>query len=243
MRTALLLALCLPVSADGLANLKANLAKLNGGDAVKATVDHAFWRQTTEDKKPVQTQGRVAVAVEDGAQGLRLAWGRPLLQQAAQEAKVQAQNPEKPAGTRSALRAIDAVEAGELVNYADTLLRNLDTAQLLEEKDDTWQGKPARLLKLKVEPRMPASQKKYVKKLDVQASIWVGADGLPLAASDTMAFTASRFFISFEGSSKHERRFQRVGNRLVVAYQQVEDANSGFGQSTASKQTTTVTIN
>jgi hypothetical protein len=243
MRPVLLALLCLPLAADGLTSLRANLQKVNGGDALKATVDYGFWRQTTEDKKPVQSQGRVAVTVEDGAQGLRLGWARPVLQQAAQEAKAQAQNPDKTAGTRSALRAIDAVEAEELVNFAEPLLRTLEGAQLLEEQDDTWQGRPARRLKLKVEPKLPASQKKYIKKLDVQAFIWVGPDGLPLAASNTTAFTASRFFISFEGTTKEERRFQRVGNRLVVAFHQSEDSNSGFGQSTANKRTTTVTVN
>ena len=244
MRPSLIaLLLTLPLSADGLASLKTNLAKLNGGDAVKATVDYGFWRQTTEDKKPVQTQGKVTVNVEDGPLGLRLGWGKQVLQQAAQESRAQAKDPEKTTGTRSALRAVDAIEAAELLNYAEPLLRSLEGAQLLEEKTDTWQGQPAHLLILKVEAKMPASQKKYIKKLDVQAKVWVGGDGLPLAASVNMAYTASRFFISFEGSQKEERRFQKTGNRLVVASTQSEDSNSGFGQSTSSKKTTTVSLN
>lgn len=244
MRPALIaLCLALPLSADGLTSLRSNLAKLQGGDPVKATVDYGFWRQTTEDKKPVQTQGRVTVHVEDGPQGLRLGWGKQLLQQAAQESRAQAKDPEKTSGTRSALRAVDAIEATELLNYAEPLLRSLEGAQLLEEKAETWQGQPAHLLILKVEPKMPASQKKYIKKMDLQAKIWVGADGLPLATSLNMAYSASRFFISFDGTQKEERRFQKAGNRLVVATLQSEDTNHGFGQSTANKKTTTVSLN
>lgn len=240
-----LLALCLvlPLSADGLTTLKSNLAKLNGSDSVKATVDYGFWQQTTEDKKPVQTQGRATISVEDGPQGLRLGWGKQVLQQAAQESRAKAKDPEKTTGTRTALRAVDAIEAAELMNYAEPMLRSLEGAQLLEEKADTWQGQPAQLLILKVEPKMAASQKKYIKKMDLQAKVWVGADGLPLATSLHMAFTASRFFISFEGTQKEERNFQKAGNRLVVANLRTEDTHSGFGQSTASKKTTTVSLN
>lgn len=240
-----LLALCLvlPLSADGLTNLRTNLAKLGGGDAVKATVDYGFWQQTTEDKKPVQTQGKVIVNVEDGPQGLRLGWGKQVLQQAAQESRAKAKDPEKTTGTRTALKTVDAIEAAELMNYAEPLLRSLEGAQLLEEKAESWQGHPAQLLILKVEPKMPASQKKYIKKMDLQAKVWVGADGMPLATSINMAFTASRFFISFEGTQKEERHFQKSGNRLVVASVLSEDTSSGFGQSTASKKTTTVNLN
>lgn len=240
-----LLALCLvlPLSADGLTSLKSNLAKLNGGDSVKATVDYGFWRQTTEDKKPVQTQGRVTLHVEDGPQGLRLGWGKQVLQQAAQEGRARAKDPEKTTGTRTALKALDALEATELLNYAEPLLRSLEDAQLLEEKADSWQGQPAHLLILKVEPKMAANQKKYIKKMDVQAKVWLGKDGLPLATSLNTSFTVSRFFISFESTQKEERRFQQSGNRLVVAFTQSEDTNSGFGQTTASKETTTVNVN
>lgn len=240
-----LFALCLvlPLSADGLTSLRTNLARLQGGESVKATVEYGFWRQTTEDKKPVQTQGKVSVSVEDGPQGLRLGWGKQVLQQAAQEGLAQAKDPEKTAGTRTAMRAVDALEATELLNYAQPLLRNLEGAQLLEEKADTWQGQPAHLLILKVEPKLAASQKKYMKKMDLQAKVWVGQDGMPLASSLNMTYTASRFFISFVGSQKEERRFQQAGNRLVVAYAQSEDSNSGFGQSTSSKKTTTVIVN
>lgn len=239
----LALALCLPLSADGLGTLRANLQKLSGGDAVKATVDHSFWEQTTEDKKPVQTQGRVSVLVEDGAQGLRLGWGRPLLQQAVQEGRAKAKDPEKTTGTRSALRAIDALEASELVNYAEPLLRHLENAQLLEEKSDSWQGQPAHLLLLKVEPKMSASQKKHLKKLDVVAKVWVGADGLPLAASTTTSFSGSFFLISFQGSSKEEDRFLHAGSRLVVVSRLKEESSSGFGQNSSSKKQTAVSLN
>lgn len=243
MRLCLLLALALPLSADGLSSLRATLRKLPGGDAVKATVDHAFTRETVEDKKPTKAQGRVAVSVEDGAQGLRLGWGRPVLSQAAQEARQQARDPEATTGTRSALKAIDAVEADELMNYAGAMLRALESAELLEEKDEAWQGRPARLLRLKVAPKLPAAQKKYVKSLTVEARVWVAPDGTPLASSHRMAFKASRFFISFEGSQQEERRFQRVGNRLVVTFCDNRERNSGFGQTTDSQKTTTVTVN
>lgn len=239
---ALLFALTLPLSAHGLDDLRAALRRLPGGDPVKASVEHSFWRQTTDDKKPTVSQGRVSAQVEEGPQGLKVAWPRPLLQQAAQELAAQEQNPEAQAPTRLGLRNLDALELAESLNAAPALLRDLDQAQLQEERSEPWQGRPARLLVLKVTPRLPAGQKKYLKDLKVEAKVWVGADGLPLAYATSVAYRGSRMLISFEGGSQQERIFSRAGNRLVVVRATSEERNAGFGASSLTKKTTTLAV-
>lgn len=81
----LLLSLALPLCANGLDDLRASLQRLQGSDPVKATLEHSFWRQTTDDKKPVISQGKVAAHLEEGPQGLKVTWARPTLQQAVKE--------------------------------------------------------------------------------------------------------------------------------------------------------------
>jgi hypothetical protein len=238
----LLLSLALPIGANGLDDLRSSLQKLQGSEPVKATLDHSFWRQTMDDKKPTVSQGKVTAQLEDGPQGLKVAWGRGTLQQAAKELAAQEREPDRPAPTRIALRNVDPLEAGESLNHAEALLRDLAQAQVQEEKADAWQGKPARLLVLKLTPRIPESQRKYLKELKVEAKVWVGADGVPLAFSSSVAYKGSRMFISFEGGNTQERHFARVGNRLVVTRATSEDRNAGFGASSQTKKTTTVTV-
>lgn len=238
----LLLSLALPIGATGLDDLRSSLQKLQGAEPVKATLDHSFWRQTMDDKKPVISQGKVTAQLEDGPQGLKVAWGRGTLQQAAKELAAQEREPDRPAPTRTALRNVDPLEVGEALNHAEALLRDLAQAQVQEEKADIWQGKPARLLVLKLTPKIPESQKKYLKELKVDAKVWVGADGLPLAFSSSVSYKGSRMFISFEGGNTQELQFTRIGNRLVAVRTTSEDRNSGFGASSQTKKTTTLTL-
>jgi hypothetical protein len=238
----LLLSLALPLGANGLDDLRSSLQKLQGSEPVKATLDHSFWRHTMDDKKPVISQGKVTAQLEDGPQGLKVAWGRGTLQQAAKELAAQEREPDRPAPTRIALRNVDPLEVGESLNHAEALLRDLAQAQVQEERTDTWQGRPAKLLVLKVTPKIPEAQRKYLKELKVEAKVWVGADGVPLAFSSSVSYKGSRMFISFEGGNTQELQFSRVGSRLVTTRATSEDRNSGFGASSQTKKTTTLTL-
>lgn len=238
----LVLSLTLPLAANSLDDLRASLQRLQGADPVKATLEHSFWRQTTDDKKPLVSQGRVTAQLEEGPQGLRVTWSKPTLQQAEKELAVQEKEPDRPAPTRLALKNLDPVEAAESLSYAEALLRDLAQAQLQEERAEAWQGRPARLLVLKVTPKVPEAQRKYLKELKVDARIWVGPDGLPLAFASTVAYKGSRMFISFEGGSSQERQFARVGGRLVVTRATTEDRTAGLGASTQTRKVTTLNV-
>jgi hypothetical protein len=237
-----LLSLALPISASGLDDLRSSLQRLQGSEPVKATLDHSFWRQTMDDKKPLISQGKITAQLEDGPQGLRVAWGRATLQQAAKELAAQEREPDRPAPTRTALRNVDPLEVGESLSHAEALLRDLAQAQVQEEKSDVWQGKPAKLLVLRLTPKIPESQRKYLKELKVDAKVWVGADGVPLAFSSTVTYKGIRMFISFEGGNTQELQFVHVGNRLVAARATSEDRSSGFGSSSQTRKTTTLTL-
>jgi hypothetical protein len=242
---ALLLAATALLQADAFADLKANLAKLKGGEPVKASLEVQFWRQVIEDKKPTISQGKANAQVEDGPQGVRIGWSRNLLQQVQAEAKAQAMDPEKSVPTRSAMDSVGPVAVSEYLNYAEALLREFDRSQakVQEERQDNWNGKPARLLVLKVEPKIPASQKKYIKELNMDARLWMGTDGLPLAYATSFKFKGSRFFISFEGSQSETLHFVRTGNRLLAAQVSSENLNSGMGQQNHRKSSSTLTVN
>jgi hypothetical protein len=196
-----------------------------------------------DDKKPTVSQGKISAQLEDGPQGLKVTWAKPTLQQAGRELAAQEREPERGTPTRTALRNVDPLEAAEALNHAEALLRDLAQAQVTEERAEPWQGHPAKLLVLKLTPRIPENQKKYLKELKVEARVWVGPDGLPLAFSSSVAYKGSRMFISFEGGNSQELHFARVGNRLVVTRATSEDRNAGFGASQQTKKTTTLTVN
>ena len=185
----LCLVLATPTPANALDDLKAALGKLNGQETIKASVDRQIWSSSGDAKDPEVTQGKVNAAVEEGPEGLRILWSRATLQQATQEAKAQGLDPEKTSPTRRAMEGLRALDLVDYFSSSEELLRNLEDSQFQEEKAETWEGRPSKCLTLKVTPRLPAREKKYIKELVAVAKIWIGADGVPLAAERTVIGT------------------------------------------------------
>ncbi len=232
------------VQADTLSDLKGLLPRLQGSEPIKASVDYQFWNRQGDDKKPVITEGRATTQVEDGPQGLRMTWSRNTLQAAAQEAKAKALDPEKKTPTRRALEGLKALEVSDYLNGADELLRTLEQSQLVQERLDTWEGKPAKLLQLKVTPKLGQQERKYIKEMEATAKVWVSSEGLPLAAETEIRMKGRALLvISFEQHQKEAFQFTRAGNRLVVLRHAQESSGSGGGEKGQSKTVMSLNLN
>jgi len=244
LRLLSLLLACSLVRADTLSDLKVTLSRLNGQDPLKASVEYQFWNKQGDDKKPVITEGKATTVVEDGPQGLKMSWSRGLIQAASQEAKAKSLDPEKKTPTRRAIEGLKAIEVNDYLNGAEELLRTLEQSELVEEKPEAWQGKPARLLRFKVTPRMGQQERKYIKEMEATAKVWVGADGLPLAAESQVRMKGRALLvISFEQQQKEEFQFLRTGNRLVVVHHIQESSGSGGGERGQSKSVVSLSLN
>jgi hypothetical protein len=244
IRTCFVLLLCAAqASADALSELRSRLEGLQSQEPVKASVELHLWRKSGSEKQPVVTQGKANAWVEDSAQGTKLFWSRGLLQQAAQEALEHSRNPEKTTPTRSALESLSALDVAEYLNSAGHLAQNLEKAQLQEDRADTLDGKPARLLVCKLSPAISEHDKKYIKEFEATAKIWLGEDGLPLATeTKTKVRIRAMLVISIQSEESEAFRFQRVGKRLVTVQHVKENRGSGGGESGQSKTTTTITL-
>jgi hypothetical protein len=160
-----------------------------------------------------------------------MSWSHTLIQTASQEARAQAKDPEQKASTRRAIEGLKAVTVSDYLNGAEELLRTLEQGQLVEEKSEPWQGKPAKLLRFKITPKLSKQDQKYVKELEASAKVWVGADGLPLAAETQMHMKGRALLvISFEQQEQETFQFVRSGNRLVVVHHSKESSGSGGGE-------------
>jgi hypothetical protein len=110
------------------------------------------------------------------------------------------------------------------------LLDTLAHSQLVSEKADTYQGKPARLVQLVYTPPIEDMSKVSIKENAHTAQMWIGADGLPLAAVMTHKLRGSfMMFISFEQASRDELVFNVVNNRLVLAHRDEQGTRKGPG--------------
>ena len=228
--------------ADTLADLKQRLASLNGATPVTAKVDYEFSNEEGDDLS-VKTEGRAGARVEDGAQGVTITWPRELIVRADEEARDPGGAGVKKPGARRAVGAIGPMMVHDHLNAAAGLLQTLNQAELLEEKRDTWEGQPATLLVMKVNPQLNAQARKYLKELTVTGRLWIGADGLPLAA-EMQQYQKGRAYlvITFEATDHQEFRYTTVGDRLVTLRHAKENQGSGAGQRSRSKDLTTVQL-
>ncbi len=230
----------LAARADTLSDLKAALIRLTAQDPVKAKVELQISSRNGDADKPAE-QGAATAQAEAGPDGLRILFSRDEIRAAAQE--LQSKNTDPPSPVRRALGALSAARVQDYLDGAPALLRLLDGAELTGEKADTWQGRPARLLSLKLNPRMSERDRKRIKELDAAAQIWVGRDGVPLAAeSHVMTRGRALLVISFESSTTEEFRFARVGDRLVVIRHVRENSGSAGGENGSQKTVAILTV-
>ena len=242
MRVLLVLLLsCSILRADGLSDLKATLARLTAQDPIKARVELQISSRDDNGGKSKADEGAATARVEAGPDGLRIFWSREQVQAAALE--LAAKDPEAPTPVRRAMGALSATRLQDYLNGAPNLLRQLDGAELTGEKADTWQGQPARLLSFKLNPHMSERDRKRIKEMDAAAQVWIGGDGVPLAAESHVNVKGRALLvISFESSSKEEFRFAHVGDRLVVIRHVRENSGSGGGEGGSQKTIATLTV-
>lgn len=224
--------------ADALSDLKTALAGRGATGALRAHVDYSLRMQEGDDKAPIKMEGKASTEVEDSSEGMRIFWDRATMDTAARELAERAVNPEKRAATRRVMDALDPQTLSDYLNAVPNLLRKLDGAQLVEEREDTLDGQKLRLLVLKLQPKLTAQDKKYVKQTESTARIWVGEDGLPVA-SESHFFVKGRAFlvVTFDSYEDSRLRFAQVAGRLVVLHHEKTNGGSGGGE----KSTETIT--
>ncbi len=215
--------------ADSLTDLKTKLAGSGHGEPVRAAVTFESSRQNGDETEG--RGGRVSAVVEDSADGLHIHWPREIVDAVTAEETARSKDRSAAGWTRRTMDSLNATVLNDYLNAGGQMLRVLETAALVDEKDTEWQGKKARLLTLKVTPPMSAKDKKYVKEMNVTGKVWLDADGWPLAAEQTVDVKGRALLvITFEQHEKQEFRYARTNDRLVTVYHLKESDHSGGGE-------------
>jgi hypothetical protein len=228
--------------ADGLSELRATLLKLRSDQPLRARIEVKTRRKGGESDQQSQAQGTTTVIAESGPQGLQLGWSPEQIRQARQTAREDAANPDAPHAGISALTALDAEKALNLLDDAETLSTFLEKSVLLEDKPDSYQGKPARLLVIRPDLHLDQEGRKALKSSELAFKIWLDGDGVPLAANSSVELKFSKFFISFRVSEHETREYQCAGGRLVVTRVSRDVSSGGLGHTEESHSATTVTL-
>jgi hypothetical protein len=229
-RAALLLLLALPLAADPLGDVRAAVGKLTAREPIRATYE--YQRSVANEGKfgDDRFSGKAIVELEGNANGYHIAFARPLLDQVEREKVARVKNPSQQTPTANALREIEPVDTADAIDFAPTLLRLLDGSKLVSDAQGTWQGRPARVMVVRVPDRLDKEDAARTKIAENKLTLWLGSDLVPLAAEHQ--FNAKFSFLIFRGEVKEKKSWHlaRVSDRLVRTRFESHQNSSGMGQ-------------
>jgi hypothetical protein len=226
------LAAALTGSADTIADIRAAITSLRATTPAHATIEMQRFRKAEGRFANNQSAGGISVSVSTDASGLQLGFSPELLEKVARESLEHESDQKKPTPTRSAISEVDPASVAESLDFRAPLLRLLSIAKLQTESRVTWRGEPARLVVMKLTPKLPkeATSIWNVRFSEDRLSVWIGSDNVPLAAERVQKGTAGFLFLRGEMSNHESWTFAHVADRLVVARYESSFAGSGFGQ-------------
>lgn len=215
--------------ADTLSDFKTALQRFSGELPLKGQVLVRSESRNNEGKDDAEVKLGVAhVGFDDGPHGLRLHYPQSMLAKAAQEDTGKRGNPKAETPTITGLAALSYREVRSMTQAAQSLQSLLSNAQFKSERADTWQGQPARLLSFQLPQTEP---NKYVKEFNWALDVWVGADGVPLAARSLQKFSGRAYVVvSFDMSQEDEWHYTVSGDRLVALKKRSKGGGSGGGE-------------
>jgi len=230
MVAAVLALLATAVPPGPLAGLDAALAGLARGEPVRARFTHRYTATAGDGKEAVRTEGEVSGEVAEGSGGLQVTWPVELVLRARDEERRRSADPEAKTPTRDGIAAVNTMDLARLVDAAATLRDALDGASLLEDRPDTLDGAEARLLVLKLAVQLSPRDRRYVKEVDARLKLWLGPDGLPVAAESETRLSGRAFLVvTFKSEQKERWRFRKLSGRLVAVRHEDERHGEGAG--------------
>lgn len=214
--------------ADALSDLRAALAGLDGQAPVHATLE---LKSTTVNKKenggkPQSAEAQLDVEAGDG---LSVHVEQGTLRQAATELAAATTNAGHPTPTVALLnRSVDPLVLEHLLAEGPNLLRKLAPATAASKKSTTLWGRPAR--EITVTLPAPKSSEFKLRDFSDEFSIWLGADGVPVAATEQTQGKGCMLFLCMQVAESTSYTLQVVAKRLIATRLTVEHKQSGLGQ-------------
>ncbi|MDN3578046.1 hypothetical protein QWZ03_14860 [Chitinimonas viridis] len=222
----------LQAHADGLADLKAALSRLQGQMPLKAALEIKTSSRQGDGKEAEDRQGQASLTLEDSSRGLQLLYGKDILTRAENEQRANSKDKNSKTPTLYALRALDFTELRSMTSAATALAREIEDSTYKGETADTYNGKPARKLTFeKTIDKLAERDRKYVKDFEGRLTIWIATDGTPLASTMRLNLSGRAFIVvSFEQQSDEDRSYSVVGDRLVLIRKEEKNRSSGAGE-------------
>ncbi len=232
-----LIAVSVGAAADTLSDLRKTLERFpaKAPFAARGTV-----RMNAATEFDPNRGGTSSFYVESGGSGFTVRIAPSTLEAAEREAAQKKRNPNAATPTRTAMVALTIFDIMDALDAASFLIDDLSAASVLEEKSVSYQGKPATLLRVKVKPSL-ATKSRYVAEPVIELSIWIGGDGVPVAATRVSNFSAGVLFVKAANTRTEHWTFAVAGDRLYAVQNDEDDKATAVGKQIASSRSVSYT--
>jgi len=239
-----LLLFSIAARADVVADMRAAVAQLRATKPIHVSIDVQQSRKNEGRFANQQFTGNASLDVIEDDAGLHISFPRALLEKADRESREHTADPHKQTPTRAAVNDTQATDIADAVNFAPPFLRLLDTATRISEARGVRDGRPVRIIVLKITPKLPpeATSIFSVKFTEDKMTVWLGDDNIPVAAERIQRGTAGFMFIKGSMMNRSSWTFAHVFDRLVVLRDDSAYAGSGFGQKGEGRSVHVVTV-
>ena len=230
--------------ADTVADMRSAISQLRATKPIHVSIDVQRSRKNEGRFANQQFTGSASLDVVEDESGLRITFPRAILERADHESREHTSDPRKMMPTRAAINDTQPTEVADAVDFAGPFLRLLETATKVSEVRGMHDGRPARVVVLKLTPKLPpeATSIFSVKFTEDRMTVWLGDDNIPLAAERVQRGTAGFMFIKGSMMNRSSWTFTHYGDRLVVLRDDSLYSGSGFGQKGEGRSVQVLTV-
>jgi hypothetical protein len=211
------------------------LAELKGSEPVQATLAVSRWERVVGEKSKEASAG-ASFFVSASKTGVSLTANDALLGPRPERKK-----DAPPDVLSNIVGGVDLARASRCLNHARPLLKLLETAEVLEDKEGTLGELPCRVLKLKLKTEQQ-SEGGAEATVERSLTLWLDAEHVPLAMESVEKGSGGFLVVRFESRQTSERKFARVADRLLLVEETEEGSATTMGKTFQSKQTSKLTV-
>lgn len=223
-----------PVSvlANGLSDLQSALQREQGQTPIKGVLEAKVRRIQGGGKDADEQQGEVSLFLEETTDGMRLRYAAETLSRLDSENGARVRDAKAKTPTLLAVDMVGYRDIRAVTGAGQALARLLQRSTLISEKEEAWNGKPARLLHFSMGmPSLSERERQYVKKYTGTLDVWIGPDGTPLASRSRQTFGGRAFLVvTFEQNYDEDCTYALIGDRLVATHRETNNSGSGGGE-------------
>lgn len=217
--------------ADGLSDLQKTLDSFTQSAEFTGQVNASIKNHSKEDDEITTKTGATEFSVEQNQTGLEIRYPMVILDAIDKEIEAKKQNPKAQTPRTEAMNRFNYQEMVILLNPVQDIEADLRKAKLVKEENLLYQGKPARLLHLRIDlEKLSEEERKNLKKFKTDFKIWIDEQGRPLA-SHSKGKGSGRFalVIGFEFHFEVEKTYTVHNSRLLVTELKSHSGSSGAG--------------